>query len=235
MLRRLLQRLEQRVERRLGQHVHFVDQVDLDPPARRHVLGVVDQLAHVVHAGVAGRVDLQQVDEAAGVDVAAGAALPARFGRGALLAVQALGEDAGDRGLADPAGAGEQHGVVHAAAVERVAERADHVFLADQFGETAGAPLAGEDEIGHGHILPWRPGLPAGSADSLFRPRPRRRIAGPVRPEAKPDQDGEVSEWLKEHAWKVCKRLIPASRVRIPPSPPILMRFHGGPVGPSRR
>jgi hypothetical protein len=30
---------------------------------------------------------------------------------------------------------------------------------------------------------------------------------------------GEVSEWLKEHAWKVC---IPerVSRVRIPPSPP---------------
>src|SRR5579883_2380756 len=25
---------------------------------------------------------------------------------------------------------------------------------------------------------------------------------------------GEVSEWLKEHAWKVCKRLNPASRVR---------------------
>ncbi len=30
---------------------------------------------------------------------------------------------------------------------------------------------------------------------------------------------GEVSEWLKEHAWKVC---VPLSvpRVRIPPSPP---------------
>ncbi len=31
---------------------------------------------------------------------------------------------------------------------------------------------------------------------------------------------GEVSEWLKEHAWKVCIRLIPVSRVRIPLSPP---------------
>ena len=29
---------------------------------------------------------------------------------------------------------------------------------------------------------------------------------------------GEVSEWLKEHAWKACVRLrVP--RVRIPPSP----------------
>ena len=33
---------------------------------------------------------------------------------------------------------------------------------------------------------------------------------------------GEVSEWLKEHAWKVCKRLNTASRVRIPPSPPYI-------------
>ncbi len=30
---------------------------------------------------------------------------------------------------------------------------------------------------------------------------------------------GEVSEWLKEHAWKVCIRLR-VSRVRIPLSPP---------------
>ncbi|KPX54373.1 hypothetical protein ALQ57_101732 [Pseudomonas amygdali pv. hibisci] len=32
---------------------------------------------------------------------------------------------------------------------------------------------------------------------------------------------GEVSEWLKEHAWKVCIQEI-VSRVRIPPSPPYL-------------
>jgi hypothetical protein len=32
---------------------------------------------------------------------------------------------------------------------------------------------------------------------------------------------GEVSEWLKEHAWKVCIQEI-VSRVRISPSPPNL-------------
>jgi hypothetical protein len=30
---------------------------------------------------------------------------------------------------------------------------------------------------------------------------------------------GEVAEWLKAHAWKVCRRDT-VSRVRIPPSPP---------------
>jgi hypothetical protein len=78
--RRLLERLEQRVERALGQHVHLVDEVHLGAAARRHVLRVLDQRAHVVDAGVAGRVDLEQVDEAAGVDVAAGVAFAARFG-----------------------------------------------------------------------------------------------------------------------------------------------------------
>ena len=34
MRRRLLQRLQQRVERRLGEHVHFVDDVDLEPARR---------------------------------------------------------------------------------------------------------------------------------------------------------------------------------------------------------
>src|SRR5690606_5856659 len=31
---------------------------------------------------------------------------------------------------------------------------------------------------------------------------------------------GEVSERFKEHAWKACMWVFPASRVRIPPSPP---------------
>ena len=47
---------------------------------------------------------------------------------------------------------------------------------------------------------------------------------------------GEMSERLKEHAWKVCKRLNPASRVRILLSPPLdsqrpraAVQFCGGP------
>ena len=39
-----------------------------------------------------------------------------------------------------------------------------------------------------------------------------------------PGSSGEVSEWLKEHAWKVCKRLNRASGVRIPLSPPDLLK-----------
>ena len=131
------------------QHVHFVDQVDLVAAAGRQVLDVLEQLARVVDLGAGGRVDLDQVHEAALVDLAAGAALAAGRRADAALAVERLREDARDRRLADAARAGEQEGVMDAARVERVDERLAHVLLADQLGEAAGTPLAGEYEVAH--------------------------------------------------------------------------------------
>ena len=147
--RRLLERLQQRVEGVRRQHVHFVDQVDLVASARRRVLHVVEQLARVVDLGARGRVDFEQVDETAGVDVDTGRALAARRRRHAGLAVQRLGEDAGDGRLADAARAGEQERVVDAARIERVGERAADVVLTDELVERARAPFAGEDEVTH--------------------------------------------------------------------------------------
>ena len=69
VLRRLLERLQHRVERRLRQHVHFVDQVDLVAADGRRVARVVENLAHVVDAGVRRGIELEQIDEAARVDV----------------------------------------------------------------------------------------------------------------------------------------------------------------------
>jgi len=46
--------------------------------------------------------------------------------------------------------------MMHPPGIERMAERAHHMFLAYQFGKAFGPPLAGEDEIGHAPILPRR-------------------------------------------------------------------------------
>jgi len=124
--------------------VHFVDEVHLAAAARRGVLHVVEQLARVVHLGARRGVDLEQVDEPAGVDVLARATLAARLRGDAALAVERLGEDARDGGLAHAARAGEKKRVVDATGVERVGERAAHVILPDEFFEGAWAPLAGE-------------------------------------------------------------------------------------------
>ncbi len=153
VLGRLLQRLQHSVERRSGKHVDFVDHVNLEAPAGRRVHRVLQKLPHLVHLGVGCGIDFDQVDEAAGIDLHAGRALPARAGADAGLAVQRLGEDAGERGLSHPTGSREQVGVMQALFVQRVAQRSDDVLLPDQRLERARTPLAGEDLVRHEGIL----------------------------------------------------------------------------------
>ncbi len=162
VVRRLFERLEHRVERMLGQHVHFVDHVDLVARIAGRIGCALQQRHHVVDAAVAGRVHLDVVDEAAGVDRQAGFAHIARRRRHIAAAigsgaVQRLGEDARQRGLADTARSGEQIRVMKLLARQRMAERAHHVVLTDQRGEIARAPLAREDLIRHGGESSARP------------------------------------------------------------------------------
>ena len=167
VFRRLLQRLQHRVERRLRQLVHFVDQVDLVAAHRRRIARVVEDRAHVVDAGVRRGVEFEQVDEAARVDVDARRAGAARRGGHAVGdAVQALGEDARDRGLAHAARAGQQVGVMQLAAGQRVRQRRDHVFLSGQFRERLRPPLAGENLVAHARII------------AAFRETPERYFVG---------------------------------------------------------
>ncbi len=149
MLGRLLERLQHRVERRPRQHVHLVDEVDLVPADGRRVARVIEDLAHVVDAGVRCRVELEQVDEAPGIDVDTGRADSARRRRHAFDAVEALGKDARDGRLAHAARSGEQIGMVQPAALERVGQRAHDMLLAREFGKRFRSPLAGEGLIAH--------------------------------------------------------------------------------------
>jgi hypothetical protein len=103
--------------------VHLVDDVHLVAAERRRVLHLLEQLAHVVDPGARGGVDFDHVDEAALVDRHATAALAAGCRTDALLAVQALGQDARDGRLADAARPGEQEGVVQPILVEPVDQR----------------------------------------------------------------------------------------------------------------
>src|SRR5690606_24181373 len=62
--RRLLQRLQQGVEGRGGEHVHFVDDVNLVAGLRGPVADAIDQFAYIVDASSAGRVHLEHVGQA---------------------------------------------------------------------------------------------------------------------------------------------------------------------------
>src|SRR6202011_2523645 len=89
VLGRFLQRLQHRVERLLGEHVYFVDQINLVPPHGGRITRVVEDLAHVVDAGVRGGIELEQIDKATGVDVGTRRADSAGRRRHPLHAIEA--------------------------------------------------------------------------------------------------------------------------------------------------
>ena len=149
VLGRLLERFQQCVEAVPGEHVDFVDQVDLEAPPRRCVLDVVENLARIVDLGARGGINLEEVDETSLVDRHAVLALPARGAGDALLAIERLGQDARDGRLAHTPGSGEQKGMVHPALGKTVAEHLDDVGLTDQLGEITGTPLSGKYLITH--------------------------------------------------------------------------------------
>ncbi len=138
--------------------MHFVDHVDLEAAHHRLVDGLIEQLRDLFDAAVGGGIELHIVDKSAGVDIAAGLAHAAGVGGDAALpigpgAIETLGQDARDRGLAHAARAGEQVGVVQAALRERIRQGLNHVLLAHQLFKTVGAVLAGEDLVAHPVIL----------------------------------------------------------------------------------
>jgi hypothetical protein len=140
--RRLLEGLQERVERLGRQHVDLVDHVDLAAGTRRGESDAGQDLSGFVHLGVGGRVHLDHVEGRSVGDRDARRALPARVGRGALLAVQRLGQDAGGAGLAGPSGAGEEVGVRHPILGDGVREGLRNVLLAEDLAERLGPVLA---------------------------------------------------------------------------------------------
>src|SRR3546814_12584626 len=125
-----LQRFQERVERVLGQHVDFVDNVDLVPRRDGGMAYGLDNFAHIVHARMGGGVHLYDVDmppfgyglaglaHAAGVDGGRSESVRAN-------ADQRLGNKARSGGLAYAAHASHQEGMGQASALSGVAQGPD--------------------------------------------------------------------------------------------------------------
>ena len=146
---RLFQGFEQRIEAVARQHVHFIDEVHLETTTGRTVLHVVEQLSGVFHLGAGRRIDFQQIDEIALIDLAAGIAHTARMAADPLLAVEALGQNAGDGGLAHPAGPAQQVGMVKPSLIQGIGQGSQHMLLADHLFKRMGAPFARQNLIAH--------------------------------------------------------------------------------------
>ena len=153
MCRRFLKCLQQRIESIAGQHVNFVDDVDLVARRNRGVAHRFDDFAHVIDAGMAGGVHFDDVDVAAFGDGAAGLAYAAGADRGTAVSigpdtVQSLGDEARGGGLPHPANAGHQEGVSQPIAGDGVGQRTHHRFLTDEFGEGLRTVFTGQNAVG---------------------------------------------------------------------------------------
>ena len=127
----------------------FVDHVDLEPAPGGRVHGVFEQLPHLVHLGIGGRIDFQEIDKAPPVDFLARRTATTGLRRHAGLTIQCFGKDAGNRRLAYASGPGEEIGVVKSILRQRMSQRPDNMILPHQGGEIARPPLAGENLITH--------------------------------------------------------------------------------------
>ena len=144
VLRRLFQRLEERVEGRGGEHVDFVDDVDLVAGARRRIAHAVVDLAHIIDAGMGCRVHFQHVHVPAFHDRLAMHARHRHVNGRPLnrsirqFVIQGAGEDSRGRGFSDAAHPGQNPRLRYPAGFEGVRNGADHRFLADQIVEAGG-------------------------------------------------------------------------------------------------
>ena len=91
--RRFLQCLQQRSLGRLGEHVHLVEDVHLEAPGRTEH-GLFDEVAHGIHAVVAGRVEFVHVVTGTGLNGQAAHTFTTRLTVLHIGAVQYLGENA---------------------------------------------------------------------------------------------------------------------------------------------
>jgi len=130
--------------------MYFIDQVDLETTTGGSVGDVFQQLTGLFHASARGGIDFNQVEEATAFYILSGWALttglrayPAGF------AVQTLGKNTRDRGLADPSHTGEEISVVQPVVIQRVGQCRDHVALPNQITELLWSPFSGQYLVAH--------------------------------------------------------------------------------------
>ena len=147
MRRGLFQRFQQRVERRRGQHVNFVDNVNLESAAAWANGSVGPQLTNLVDTAVTGTVNFQHVNVFTDGYRFANLAFVARFGGRPRFAIQALGENSSAGSLSDSAGTGEQVSMSDAVGFDRVGKRLGNVALANQIRKGLRAIPEGNDLV----------------------------------------------------------------------------------------
>jgi hypothetical protein len=143
LLRGFFQGFQQGVESLLGQHVHFVNDINFIPPVGREITDIFPQFPDVIYPPIGGPVNLEDIQVAPLGNLLAGRAAIAGVGGRAFLAVQGLGQDTGHRGLAHSPGPAEQVGMGHPTGFKGILEGPGYVGLADDLFKNLGPEFPG--------------------------------------------------------------------------------------------
>jgi hypothetical protein len=156
VLRWLLERFEKRIEGALAHHVRLVQNVNLVRAAHGLKCDLLAQVTHIVHAVVAGGIDLEDIRVSARDHHFAGFANATRFDDARVITVHRHGDQPRRGRLAHPARATEQVRMANPATLEGGSEHVFDVFLADDL-----VPMDWSGFLvnrgAHGPILPFTP------------------------------------------------------------------------------
>ena len=129
--------------------MNFVNDVDLIPRAGRGILAGLTQLAHLLHAVVAGAVNLEHIERPAFGNFHTTRVIAGEVHFRSVGAIEALGENAGDGGLARAARAAKQVGVGYPLSLNGMGERLRDVLLSHDILEALRPVFTGNDLITH--------------------------------------------------------------------------------------
>ena len=148
--RRLFKGLEQRIGRTGTQHVYFINDIDLVPRFVWRVIDPFPEVPDVVHAGIAGGVDFNNIQSSAFGDCLTHLTGIAGFAFAFIgETINRLGENASRAGLTGTAWSAEKVGMRYVAANQGILQRLGYLFLADHFGQGLRTPPTVKDLGSH--------------------------------------------------------------------------------------
>jgi hypothetical protein len=149
MLGRFFKRLEQRIECGSREHVNFIDDINLELRRSRGVPACIPQLTNLFHAIVAGAIDFKNIHRTSLGNLLALGIVNIEISLRTIGAVQCLGENARESGLAGSTRAAKKIGVGDPVFLNGMRQRLAHVFLADHICKPLRTIFPGYDLIGH--------------------------------------------------------------------------------------
>ena len=214
---RLFERFQKRVKGLVGQHMNFVDYVDLVTIPCGSKGNPFPQFADTVDASVGGTVYFLDVKRAPLSNLTARLTLVAWLWSRAIYTIKRLGQNSRSRGFANSPNASKQKGMMNAPRSDGIFKRRYNVLLSNNIFKSLRAPFPSNNLIRHlnsvkkkgrkntgtGHpqrILPLLPSGPGGVGKTSRRPIPASRLLAPPAQSCKPFETNsnpmDVKGWL---------------------------------------